>query len=299
MNQEVITKHLERVGLRVVIAENGQEGVETVRARAEKGGKPFDLIFMDMHMPVMDGLEAAPKIMELNTGTPIVAMTANVMSQDKDLYKQNGMADCVGKPFTSLELWRCLLKYLTPVSWKAMGGNQGGESDEELRRRLIAVFVKNNGSKYAEVTDALDKGDIKLAHRLAHTLKSNAAMLEKTALQKAAADIESLLADGENRVTQAHLTALETELKAALEELAPLVQSSSPAAVQAEALETDQRRRLIEELEPRLEEGSPESLNHLDELRRIPGSEELIRQMESFEFDSARESLAELKKKTT
>jgi len=77
---------------------------------------------MDIHMPVMDGLEAAERILSLNTGIPIVAMTANVMNTDRDIYRQRGMLDCIGKPFTSPELWACLLKYLEPAE---QGGYDG------------------------------------------------------------------------------------------------------------------------------------------------------------------------------
>ncbi|MCL2211780.1 MAG: ATP-binding protein [Treponema sp.] len=114
MNQQVISEHLKRVGVTTVVAENGKVGLDIIKKRIEKNEKLFDLIFMDMHMPVMDGLEASMHITEMNIGIPIVAMTANVIYNDKEIYKKNGMNDCVGKPFTSQELWRCLMKYLTP-----------------------------------------------------------------------------------------------------------------------------------------------------------------------------------------
>ena len=115
VNQEVICEHLARVGLKAIIAQNGQIGVEMVKARAAEGKKQFDLILMDIHMPVMDGIEAAEKILALKAGIPVIAMTANVMTNDRDIYLSIGMSDCVGKPFTSQELWRCLIKYLKPV----------------------------------------------------------------------------------------------------------------------------------------------------------------------------------------
>ena len=114
MNQQVIKEHLARVGLRTVVAENGKIGVDLVKERKEKGKKQFDLVFMDMHMPIMDGLEASARIMEIDAGVPIVALTANIIYNDKEIYKKNGMNECVGKPFTSQELWRCLMKYFTP-----------------------------------------------------------------------------------------------------------------------------------------------------------------------------------------
>ncbi|MCL2230329.1 MAG: ATP-binding protein, partial [Treponema sp.] len=114
MNQFVIVEHLARVGLKAVVAENGRIGVDIVKDRIRKGERLFDLIFMDIHMPVMDGFEAADEINKLNINIPMVAMTANVMNEDMDVYKLSGIPDCVGKPFTSQELWRCLLKYFTP-----------------------------------------------------------------------------------------------------------------------------------------------------------------------------------------
>jgi len=112
MNQMVAEEHLSRLGIKVFIANNGKKGVEMVRERKAGGQPPFDLILMDMHMPIMDGIAATTRINELKTGVPIVAMTANVMSTDREFYREQGIRDCIGKPFTSQELWGCLKKYL-------------------------------------------------------------------------------------------------------------------------------------------------------------------------------------------
>jgi CheY-like chemotaxis protein len=118
MNQLVISEHLTRVGLKMIVVGNGKEAVENVEKNMKKGEKPFDLILMDIFMPVMDGTEAASKISELNSGAPIVAMTANVMVDELDNYKKYGMFDYLGKPFMSQDLWRILLKYLRPKTKK-------------------------------------------------------------------------------------------------------------------------------------------------------------------------------------
>jgi CheY-like chemotaxis protein/nitrogen-specific signal transduction histidine kinase len=310
MNQQVICEHLARVGLHTVVAENGKIGVEMVQRRVREGKKQFDLIFMDMHMPVMDGLEASTKILELKTGIPIIAMTANIMSSDREIYRKSGMHDCVGKPFTSQELWRCLLKYLTPVSPESAHKNVfednarietdvQHEADIKFQRKLQILFMENNQDKFSEIAKALDGGDIKLAHRLAHTLKSNAGQIGQTFLQQAAADVELRLKDGMNMVTPEQMTMLETELEAVLAELAPLqAESSHPAeAVQGEQLDAQSALELFETLEPMLRMGSPESLMHIGLLRRIRGSEELIRHIEDFDFDQALVTLAGLKEK--
>jgi len=116
MNQEVICEQLARVGINTVTADNGKIGLETFQDRIQKDEKQFDMVFMDMHMPVMDGLEASEKIRKIDPKIPIIAVTANIMSDDMDIYKMSGINDCVGKPFKPQELWLCLMKYMTPVN---------------------------------------------------------------------------------------------------------------------------------------------------------------------------------------
>ena len=303
MNQQVICEHLARVGLKIIVAENGKIGVEIVQNRMKKGEKQFDLIFMDMHMPVMDGLEAATKIFELNVGIPIVAMTANVMSDDMEIYRKSGMDDCLGKPFTSQELWRCLIKYFTPVVDKTTYKNAPGEAarriemDMDFQKSLQILFARNNQKKFKEIVSALEADDIKLAHRLAHTLKGNAGQLGKALLQKAAADIERQLKKGKNLVSGQQLRLLENELSKVLIEFSPLIEEPPVQSEdQAPAPEPEKIRELFEKLKPLLQSGNPECLDCITDLRAIPGSEALIQQIEDFDFELAAVTLAELEK---
>jgi len=224
MNQQVIKEHLIRVGIDTFVAENGKVGVDTVSDRIKNNTKMFDLVFMDMHMPVMDGLEASAKIREIAPSLPIVAMTANIMADDMDVYKASGMKDCVCKPFTSQELWRCLLKYFTPVKKDEMLPDDTidigslPESDAEFQKTLKKVFYNSSLNKFNEINEAIGKKDIKLAHRLAHTLKGNAGQIGKTDLQKAAAQVEHHLRDGINLVTEELFETLKKELDSVLSE---------------------------------------------------------------------------------
>ena len=313
MNQQVICEHLSRVGLKTVVADNGKKGVDLVRERKEKGEKQFDLILMDMHMPVMDGLEAAEKIFELNTGVHIVAMTANIMSENRDAYKKTGMHDCVGKPFTSQELWRCLLKFLTPVNSGGETGNNTDnmpETEQEFRKSLERMFVQSNQKKYEEITEALDKGDINLAYRMAHSLKSNAGQIGKTRLQQASAAIELRLKDGKNMVFPQQLEELRVELNAVLAEYAPPQTDGDSASAEnsqtedkaGQWLDAEGSRELINKLELMLRMGSPECLKYANSIRLLPVNEDLIKQliqqMDNFDFEQARVTLAEMKEKT-
>ena len=298
MNQQVICEHLARVGLRTIVAENGKIGVEMVKERLANRDKqkPFDLIFMDMHMPVMDGMEAAAIINELDAGIPIVAMTANVMTDDKKQYETGGISGYVGKPFTSQELWKCLIKFLEPVNWRLEDADEENRADDELRHMLIDRFIEGNREKFGEITDALDKGDFRLAHRLVHTLKSNAGQLGKTALQNAAFELENNLIDGKNTTTFMQLKVLELELNAAIEEFLPLAGKRFVADEQ-EQLDAAAAVKLLDEIEPFLSDSDPEALSYTAKLRQIPLSEELIKQIENFDFTPAKETLSKMRSK--
>ena len=218
MNQQVICDHLARIGIKTIVADNGRIGVELVKKRRDEKKKQFDLIFMDIHMPEMDGLEASFKLQEINPDIPIVAITANIMANDREIYKSSGMNDCVGKPFTSQELWRCLMKYFTPVNIGTGYKNIQLEADLEFQKSIHRLFIHDNNNKYNEIVKALEAGDIKTAHRLVHTLKSNAGQVGKILLQKAASTVEQQLKDGKNTATDEHLRTLETELAVVLNE---------------------------------------------------------------------------------
>jgi CheY-like chemotaxis protein len=302
MNQQVLCEHLERVGLKSDVAEDGKEGFNIVRRRYNKGEKPYDLIFMDIYMPIMDGIEAASLINKINTGTPIIAMTENVMSHDKDLYLNSGMKDCIAKPFRLQELLSCLLKYLPPEKWKTENIADNNLYNEKQKFTRMVNFFNNNKVRYSEITNALNSGDIKQAHRLVHTLKSNAEIIGKIGLQKAAMDMEDLLKDGENLVTQEFLATLETELTAVLNDLEPLVTGKTEPEGPVKPLNEEEVRDLFATLKPLLERNNPECLKYIDAIRRIPGDGpfstgplilKLIQQMKNLDFSLALETLNE------
>jgi len=295
MNQQVALEHFSRVGLHAIIAENGKEGLEIVQTRINNGEKPFDLIFMDIYMPEMDGIETASKIIPLNTGTPIIAMTANVMTNEIENYKKAGMVDCISKPFTSQELWRCLLKYLAPLNIAAADEGNQIRDGNTLNERLKINFIKENQAKFKEITEAIGTGDVKLAYRLVHSLKSNAGLIGKTGLQIAAAEMEILLKDGHIPIATEPITLLEIELNSVLEELTPLFNQFAEPLIQKEMTQ-NQILALFEKIEVMLEDLNPACVNLIDEIRPIPGTEELINRIENYDFEAAAELLTKLRK---
>lgn len=101
INQTIFCSMMKKTNAKVIIANNGQEAIDIT------GSEHFDLIFMDIQMPVLDGIEACKVIKKLYPNIPIVATTANVMSADKQRYLDNGFALHLGKPIDLQELYQC------------------------------------------------------------------------------------------------------------------------------------------------------------------------------------------------
>jgi len=293
LNQQVICEHLARVGLRTVVANNGEEGVRAVTERLEGGGKPFDLIFMDIHMPVMDGLEAASIIAGLGVETPIVALTANIMSNDLKLYRENGMPVYLGKPFTSQELWSCLIKYLQVDGFTTVDRNQFSLDEDKALRQLQIYFARSNQTTLSRIKQAISDGEMRLAHRLTHTLKGNAGQIGEKGLQAAAAEAEDMLSHEKSKITETQLDLLEAELNTVLEKLAPMVDAEDNKA--PETIDVEAVLKVFEELEPMLVKRKAECMNLLVPIRAIQGAEELARLVEDFEFALALGELNDLK----
>ena len=104
INQKLIKMNLNKMGYNPVIVYNGQEALDQLKIQE------FDLIFMDVQMPVMDGVTATKEIVRLygNTKPVIIAVTANAMGTDKQSYIEAGMDDYISKPFTPKEIESCL-----------------------------------------------------------------------------------------------------------------------------------------------------------------------------------------------
>ena len=106
INQQVVQSQLEHMGLQVILANNGAEGVEKARNEA------FDLVLMDIQMPVMDGYQATREIRQFNKDLPIIALTAAALVEDRNKALAAGMNDHLGKPFSGPQLFEHLKPWL-------------------------------------------------------------------------------------------------------------------------------------------------------------------------------------------
>jgi len=232
-------------------------------------------------------------------------MTANIMVNDKKVYAERGMIDCIGKPFTSQELWSCLMRYFEPIfddgaakSDKSIKPEVNDvDKDDGLQKALKLAFAKDNQNKVQEIANHIENGDLKIAHRLAHTLRGTSALIGEKELHDIATEVESLLKNEENRLTDAHMQILDEELQKVLQELAPLLASEQKEQKeQMQAKATSQGAdEIFNKLEPLLKTRNPGAHALLDDLRAIPGTTELIEQVEKYDFKLALMTLQRLR----
>jgi signal transduction histidine kinase/ActR/RegA family two-component response regulator len=115
LNQRVIVRMLEKIGCRVDLAENGREALRRLRLSAAEGERPrYDAIFMDIQMPVLDGLQATAMIRAQEGGgrrIPIIAVTAHAMKGDREKFIEQGMDAYLSKPVTQQDLRAVVAQY--------------------------------------------------------------------------------------------------------------------------------------------------------------------------------------------
>ena len=221
INQQVGKELLEIAGVVVEIAKDGQEAVQKVSKQ------PFDLILMDIQMPVMDGHQTTRIIRKMPDykTLPIVAMTANVMVQDLALCWESGMDGHIAKPIDPSKLYRALHKWIKPREEGALQALEEPEANAPvmetasflveserqepgiqmalglsrvggnmtLYRSLLEKFIHDYSDFMAEMQQTLAEKDTRKARRLAHTLKGVAGTLGALRLQEMARTLESSL----------------------------------------------------------------------------------------------------------
>jgi two-component system sensor histidine kinase/response regulator len=221
LNQLVAVELLRDAGFAVDVAANGQQALDAIERSS------YDIVLMDMQMPVMDGETATRRLRSQprHADLPVVAMTANALEADRERCFAAGMNDHVAKPIDPVQLWRALARWIRPrpglgaaaVPAAAAGGAASIRSPEApalpqalpgvdlalgLRRALgrpalyadmLRRFAQGQANLANDLADALQGGDLLRAERMAHTLRSVAANIGAEALSGQAQALEQAL----------------------------------------------------------------------------------------------------------
>jgi len=326
INQMVACEMLRGVGFAVEVAENGQIGVHHVHARHAEG-QPYDLVLMDMQMPVMDGVTASRLIRETYAADvlPIVAMTANAMLADKERCLAAGMNGFVSKPINPDELWRALLSWIKPreglgqsaapmpatadthaqvlEALRAVEGldvKQGlsqANQNAALYISMLGKFIKSQEHAVEQIQQALRAADGASAERLAHTLKGLAASMGAEPLRALAAKLEQALNEGadtdvlERLIPPAQLQ-LDALVAALRETPGLIVEPLRHADAVLTSLQQEDLQAVLKQLKVLLEQDDSEAQSlwegHATGLRALlPHADQLEQAINGFDFEEA------------
>ncbi len=259
INQEVAMGLLADFDFEVDVADNGQIALEMVQRTA------YDLVLMDMQMPVMGGVEATEAIRKLPgmQSLPIVAMTANAMQQDLERCRVAGMMGVVTKPIEPTELWRALRTWITPRPGMGRGaadvasmaarppepvlptpltpidgldmelGLRRVLGKEALYRAMLDKFASGQADAPERIVAALDS-DLEAAERWAHTLRGVAGGIGAVALSEQAARVENAIRQG---APAPDVVRMVDDIRALLGPLVQALRAQLPAAAKAPALQ--------------------------------------------------------------
>ena len=230
VNVELAVDLLQRVGLRVLVARDGEQALAALRAH------PVDGVLMDCQMPVVDGLSAARRIREEPAwrSLPVIAMTANAMVGDREQALAAGMNDHVPKPIDVEALYAALARWLpqapgggsgeTPGAAEPGGlpplpgidaeaGLQRAAGQQALYRRLLRLFERQLQRFVPELRAAIEAGDYAAASGLVHALKGAASTVGAHEIDLAAQALEQALAtDASGAARRAAVQTLDDEI---------------------------------------------------------------------------------------
>lgn len=208
---------IQNAGIAVDLARNGREAVDMAAT------KQYDLVLMDIHMPVMDGLEATQKIRSLPNyvDSPILALTANAFKEDIAYFLSHGMNGHIAKPIIMKNLYDAMLTWLngapsalphqepsaplpksdlmagfdaipgmdTQVGLTCLGGKAASYT------KMLVKFADRQQAEMSELRQSLAVGDLITAKRIAHTLKGLAGTLGAMHLQSSAQALDFAIRD--------------------------------------------------------------------------------------------------------
>ncbi len=234
VNQQLMIAMLKQRGIKTIIANNGQEAVEMVKKHND-----IEMVFMDINMPVMNGLDATDKIKEYENNQeldhlPIVALTANAVAGDKERFLEHGMDDYIPKPFEEKQLDAVLEKYVKKQNSETVkkaelpkivkSEPKAGQYDIEQSAKSLGLqlsifsmifktFLDHIDSDIEVLEKAINEEDFEAIKNMAHKIKGASANLKIEKVRELTYNMEQKAKDGINDQFETKLNWLKTEIE--------------------------------------------------------------------------------------
>ena len=236
VNQKVAKAMLSRLGYEVEVANNGQEGLEMAKQRAGSA-RAFDVVFMDIHMPVMDGEEASKRIraeLPIHQQPFIVALTADTLDGNRQRFEAAGMDIFLTKPVRQDDLMKALVasqpmvvngiepvcaveaapdfKNIQAIDPLVINRWTGAMGSAPIVTEILQVYLSDSAELMAEVEEGARAEDWRRVHLGAHTLKSSSANLGAMLLAGTLDRIEKISRAVQARSQEEEIEALKTDI---------------------------------------------------------------------------------------
>ncbi len=215
-NQRLISFILKKAGADVTVEENGKLALDAALA-AQSDGSPFDVILMDIQMPVMDGYEATAQLRKADYSGPIIALTAHAMEGDREKCIKAGCDDYATKPIDRTKLIALIRTYISkgetamPTEENAPDALVSELTDDDMLE-LVEMFVGELPEKIAGMEKAIGEQDLATLGTLVHQLKGSAGSYGFPTITDAARAVEASAKTGEEPETLAEQIRALTEL---------------------------------------------------------------------------------------
>ncbi len=316
INQQIAREMLEHAGIVVTTADNGKKAVENIQLNE------YDLVLMDIQMPVMDGYEASQKIRELESAAqssiPIIAMTAHAMVEHREKSLLAGMNDHLSKPIDSTALFSTLSRWIPEKSKKQSVGRDakvsvskvkqaetdlpdalpGIDIQESLARfggnkslyaKILTRFPDSQKNTVENIISSLEAGDRETALHHAHTLKGISGNIGASELQKSAEDLENAI-NAEKKDLKDLISNVSDKLEKTLSGIAQLEQNQteglSAETISVDVIDIQKVTLLFDELKTLLEEDNTAAMKKMGQVK-----EALMGSLLQDEFTAIKEAL--------
>jgi signal transduction histidine kinase/CheY-like chemotaxis protein/HPt (histidine-containing phosphotransfer) domain-containing protein len=204
LNQKLAMTYLRNFGLSVDLAENGMEAVEKFKSTQ------YDLVLMDIQMPLLDGYHATKQIREeLKSNVPIIAMTANIMANEREKCLSYGMNDYLSKPFKEIDLYNIINLHIGNKKQSQIQTTElkASENDNIINqehlntlsrgnktfiKEIVAIFVEQNPIEIRELEDAIINKNYSSIRSISHKMKTSVGFIGINQLLPELTNIENL-----------------------------------------------------------------------------------------------------------